>query len=169
MEPGYRRYFPSEAKSHYSVYEPLLKRLSARGHEIVAVTHFPQRTRLTNLTDVDVSSTLPSMIGTLYRSPPSRTTIWRNIRHLTRSLGVEICEPVLNHSKEKRIIDAKGTLRLARGQNFWHPSASCPCLKHTESDRGVIKSVALRWSNKVFRNPENPSYIPNWFSWGYTR
>ncbi|XP_039305623.1 UDP-glucosyltransferase 2-like [Solenopsis invicta] len=50
--------FPFNVKSHYSVYEPLLKRPSTRGHEIVAVTHFPQRIRPANFTYVNVSSAL---------------------------------------------------------------------------------------------------------------
>jgi len=54
------RIFPFHVKSHYNVYKLLLERLSARGHEIVAVTHFPQRIRPANFTDLDVSFALPN-------------------------------------------------------------------------------------------------------------
>lgn len=36
--------FPFPVKSHYNVHDPLLKRLSVKGHRIVVVTQFPQTT-----------------------------------------------------------------------------------------------------------------------------
>ncbi|EZA57272.1 UDP-glucuronosyltransferase 2B31 [Ooceraea biroi] len=157
--------FPFQAKSHYNVYEPLLKRLSARGHEIVAVTHFPQRTRLANFTDVDVSSTLPSLVSSVPFSDFGEFTILQNIRYVTRYLGVEICEPVLNHPEVKRIIETRERFDMLIIEIF---ATDCFLgIAHALSIPkvvGAISSVALPWSNEVLRNPENPSYIPNWFS-----
>lgn len=99
--------FPVYVKSYYNVYEPLLKRLSTRGHEIVAVTHFPQRIRLANFTDVDVSSTLPSLVGTRSFHDIQNYTIWRNIRDLTYRFGVAICEPVLKRPEVERVVETR--------------------------------------------------------------
>lgn len=155
--------FPFQAKSHYNVFEPLLKSLSQRGHEIVAVTHFPQKTRLTNFTDVDVSSTLPSMISTM--SLNRNFSILQNIRYVTRYLGVEICEPVLNYPEVKRIVESRERFDLLIVEIF---ATDCFLgIAHALNIPRVIaaiSSVPVPWSNEVLRNPENPSYIPNWFS-----
>lgn len=87
MGPGYRSDISlSQAKSHYNVHEPLLKRHFARGHGIVAMTHFPWngslgQTSLVTWT-LDVSSTLPKSDRHSHR--PS-TTGW--ISRLGRILG----------------------------------------------------------------------------------
>lgn len=96
--------FPFNVRSHYSVYEPLLKRLSARGHEIVAMTHFPQRIQLANFTDMNDSFVLPSRINTIRF--PDWKTIWKRIQQLILN-GINICESVLSHPEMKRIIDTK--------------------------------------------------------------
>lgn len=35
--------FPLHSKSHYNMYERLLKALAERGHEVDVVSHFPQK------------------------------------------------------------------------------------------------------------------------------
>lgn len=157
--------FPVYVKSHYNVFEPLLKRLSARGHEIVAVTHFPQRIRQANFTDVDISSTLPSLVGTRSFNDIQNNTIWRNINSLIYNLGVATCEPVLNHPEVKRIIETRQRFDLFLIEIF---ATDCFLgIAHALSIPkvvGIMSSVAMPWSNEILRNPENPSYIPNLFS-----
>lgn len=38
--------FPLQSKSHYIMYERILKALAAKGHEVDVVSHFPQKTQL---------------------------------------------------------------------------------------------------------------------------
>jgi glucuronosyltransferase len=156
--------FPFQAKSHYNVYEPLLKRLSARGHEIVAVTHFPQKNRLANFTDLDVSSTLPSFINSMLFNTHENLTILQNIESVSRILGLDICDPVLSYPEVKRIIQMRERFDLLIVEIF---ATDCFLgFAHALSISkviGVISSVPVPWSNDALGNPENPSYIPNWF------
>lgn len=157
--------FPFYAKSHYNVYEPLLKRLSARGHEIVAVTHFPQRIRLANFTDVDISSTLPSLVGTISFDHIQYMPFYQNMRHILLTLGVATCEPVLKHPEVKRIIETRQRFDLLVSEIFFTDCflgfAHALSIPRVVS---VIASATMPWSNEILRNPENPSYIPNNFS-----
>jgi len=157
--------FPVRAKSHYNVYEPLLKRLSAKGHEVVAVTHFPQKKQLANFTDVDISSTLPSLIGTLRYNQYENSSIVEIAAFISRVLGWEICDPVLSYPEVKKIIQTREPFDLLIVESFvtdcflgFAHALSIPKII------GVITSVPLPWSNDAFENPENPSYIPNWFT-----
>lgn len=151
--------FPFHVKSHYSVYEPLLKRLSTRGHEIVVVTHFPQRIRLTNFTDLDVSSTLLNRTNTV---PVPNITVWEKIHYIT---AVGICEPVLGNPKMKRLINAKEHFDLLVIEIF---ATDCFLgIAHALNIPkivGAVSTVGLSWSNMISGNIENPSYIPNFVS-----
>jgi len=155
--------FPFHVKSHYSVYEPLLKRLSTRGHEIVAVTHFPQRIRLTNFTELDVSSTLLNRTNII---PVSHITIWKKIYNVD-TFGVKICEPILGNPKMKKLINAKEHLLVIEIFNtdcFLGIAHALNIPKIVDT----IATVGLSWLDMSSENLENPSYIPNFFS-SYTR
>jgi hypothetical protein len=39
-------------ESHFPIFETLLKALTSRGHEVVLVSHFPQKTPVKNYTDM---------------------------------------------------------------------------------------------------------------------
>ncbi|XP_071565134.1 UDP-glucosyltransferase 2 [Temnothorax nylanderi] len=157
--------FPANAKSHYNVYEPLLKRLSARGPEIFAVTHFPQRIRLANFTDLDISSTLLSMSqnNTLPVPEIYNFMIWQKILYISTA---EICEPVLSHPEMNRIIKGLSkehfdllVIEIFATDCFLGIAHALNISKIV----GAISTVGISWSN-VMRNPENPSYIPNCIS-----
>lgn len=151
--------FPFNAKSHYNVFEPLLKRLSARGHEIVAVTHFPQKIRLANFTDLDISSGFPNQMNTL---PFFVGNTWQKIYVFCRT---EICDS-LGHSEIKSLINAKKHFDLLVIEIF---TSDCfLCIAHALNISKIIGAVStseLPWSNMILKNPENPSYIPNFFGW----
>ncbi|XP_066601628.1 UDP-glycosyltransferase UGT5-like [Prorops nasuta] len=157
--------FPFQAKSHYKVYEPLLIELAERGHQVHAVTHFPQKIKRVNFTDIDISPSLPSLISNLPLQSVQDFTIWKNTRYLMRYAGVDVCQAVFNNSKLHKLISSKDKYDMLIVEIF-----ATDCLlgiSHVlKIPRvvGVITSVALPWSNDILRNPENPSYIPYWFS-----
>ncbi|KAL0125380.1 hypothetical protein PUN28_004489 [Cardiocondyla obscurior] len=152
--------FPYPIKSHYVVYEPLLKALSAKGHEITAVTHFPQKVHLANFTDVDVSSS--SMNWTNNRAV-DHFSIWTSFKFMLNSK--EHCEHVLDRSEVKQIVNAKEHFDLLLSEIF---ITDCMLgfahVLNISKIVGVTSTTGLPWLNSIVRNPENPSYIPNFHS-----
>lgn len=57
--------FPINGRSHWVVYEALMKALAARGHNVTVITSFPQKTPMANYTDIDVSASFPSAVNTI--------------------------------------------------------------------------------------------------------
>lgn len=57
--------FPINGRSHWAVYESLMKALAARGHNVTVITSFPQKTPVANWTDIDVSKSFPAAMNTL--------------------------------------------------------------------------------------------------------
>lgn len=156
--------FPHQAKSHYLVFEPLLKKLSENGHQVVSVTHFPQKKLLPNFTDVDITTSLPSLVGTRMVSSAARVSKWDRLKGVMK-IGVPACDPVLNHPAVKRILQSKEKFDVFIVELF---ASDCfLAIAHALDIPiviGAISSVNLPWSNEILRNPENPSYVPDWFS-----
>lgn len=57
--------FPVNGRSHWVVYESLMKALVARGHNVTVITSFPQKTPVANYTDIDVSKTFPTVVNSV--------------------------------------------------------------------------------------------------------
>ncbi|OAD54384.1 UDP-glucuronosyltransferase 2C1 [Eufriesea mexicana] len=156
--------FPHQAKSHYVVFEPLLKKLSEKGHQVVSVTHFPQKKPLANFTDVNITNSLPSLVGTKVFMSAARISKWARLKGLL-NFGVPTCDPVLNHPALKKILQSKEKFDVFIVELF---ASDCFLgIAHALDIPiviGAISSVNLPWSNDILRNPENPSYVPNWFS-----
>lgn len=55
--------FPIPGRSHWVVYESLMKALVARGHNVTVITAFPQKSPLVNYTEIDVSKSFPSVVN----------------------------------------------------------------------------------------------------------
>ena len=62
---------PYIGKSHFDVFEPFVKELAARGHQVLVLTHFPQKYPVANYTDV-------SLVGSI---TIERVTLNENIPH----------------------------------------------------------------------------------------
>ncbi|KOC61875.1 Ecdysteroid UDP-glucosyltransferase [Habropoda laboriosa] len=157
--------FPHQARSHYNVYEPLLKRLAEKGHQVVSVSHFPQKTPLANLTDVDVSSSLPSLIGTMTMSQSDKVYKWLKLKSVLENRGSVICDPVLSHPGLRKIVQSREKFDVYIVEIFVSDCfLSIAHVLEIPIVIGTITSVTVPWANDVLRNPEIPSYIPNWFS-----
>lgn len=57
--------FPVNGRSHWVVYESVMKALVARGHNVTVITSFPQKKPLANYTEIDLSETFPSVVNTI--------------------------------------------------------------------------------------------------------
>lgn len=57
--------FPINGRSHWVVYESVMKALAARGHNVTVITSFPQKTPVANYTDIDVSKAFSSAVNAI--------------------------------------------------------------------------------------------------------
>nr|XP_033326628.1 UDP-glucuronosyltransferase 2C1-like [Megalopta genalis]XP_033326629.1 UDP-glucuronosyltransferase 2C1-like [Megalopta genalis] len=158
--------FPFPAKSHYNVYEPLLKGLARKGHEVVAVSYFPQKVPLPNFTDVDIGSIMPDGTNTLSfdKFGDRKSTVY-DVKLFIQFCGLIICEPTFQHPKIQSILKSKEKFDVFIVEMF-----ASDCFLGIGHVLGIpitvamISSVTLPWANDMIGNPDNPSYIPNFFS-----
>lgn len=152
---------PHQAKSHYIVYEALLKRLAERGHQVVSFNHFPQKTVLPNFTDVDISSSMPCVVGT--RS--IELALWQTVLQKLKTISFissGTCQSVLEHPELKKLLHSKEKFDIYIMEIFF--SDCFIGIGHVLKIPivvGISSTVSYPWTNEILRNPEIPSYIPN--------
>lgn len=157
--------FPFPLKGHYIVFEPLLKRLSEKGHEVVSVSHFPQKVPLSNFTDVNVvPSSSTEKPGTLSFSFIGGLSSWKYTLYLLQD-GVETCDLLLQHPEVKKIMESNEKFDVMIVEIF---STDCfLSIAHVLDIPivvGASSSVSGPHVNEILGNPEAPSYIPIWIS-----
>lgn len=157
---------PTVVKSHFVMLEPYIKALAARGHEMVVVSHFPQKQPVSNYTDIILDASLKG-----YRSGsgaaieqilPLKNPII-NVMVLGK-FGVHTCETFLSHPSVKELIKSDEKFDVVVNDIF-HTDCFLPfAYKFKAISIGVSTSVLMPWANDRLGNPDNPSYIPNLFT-----
>ncbi|KAI7815543.1 UDP-glucuronosyltransferase [Rhyzopertha dominica] len=155
--------FPMQGKSHFAMFEPLMEELARRGHSVDVVSHFPQNTPIPGYNDLSIKGTLPSFINNVSMELFRDTTQFDVLMLTLSESGVELCETLFNtkvlqdlkHTKKKYdvlITEIFSTdCMLGFAHHFGIPSIA------------MTTSVNLPWGGDRFGNPDNPSYIPNYF------
>lgn len=55
--------FQFSGRSHFIMFEALLKELAARGHQVTVVSHYPQKPPLENYTDISVAGSVSTFLN----------------------------------------------------------------------------------------------------------
>ncbi|KAJ9574473.1 hypothetical protein L9F63_008361, partial [Diploptera punctata] len=61
--------FPHVTKSHFVMAEQLMKGLASKGHEVVVLSHFPQKEKIPNYTDISLVGSMPGFYRFWYDIP----------------------------------------------------------------------------------------------------
>lgn len=152
--------FPYIGKSHFDVFEPFVKELAARGHQVVVLSHFPQKQPITNYTDI-------SLVGSI-------TTEARDRIDLGRISGTEIlktavkeirgifesCDRMLSFQKVQDLFQSQETFDLIITETFLADCFLPLVHKFKAPHVAISSSIMFPWSNDRMGNPDNPSYIP---------
>jgi len=157
---------PTHVKSHFIMLEPYLKALVSKGHELVVVSHFPQKEAVAHYTDIvleDSLMTTSSGTGVSIEQVQSVKNPIMNVIHLAK-FGVHTCETVLNHPSVKKLIRSDEEFDVVVNEVF-HTDCFLPfAYKFKAISIGVSSSVLMPWANDRLGNPDNPSYIPHVFT-----
>lgn len=157
---------PTPMKSHFMMMEPYLKALVARGHELVVVSHFPQKEAVTHYTDIVLEDPLmrpSSGTGVSIEDVQPKKNPFVNVIRLAE-IGLLACETVLSHPSVKKLIRSEEEFDVVINEVF-HTDCFLPfAYKFKAISIGLSTSVLMPWANDRLGNPDNPSYIPNLFT-----
>lgn len=157
---------PTVVRSHFIMLEPYIKALATRGHEMVVVSHFPQKQPVSNYTDVILDASLKGYrlgSGIAIEQVRSLKNPILNVMVLAK-YGVHTCETLLNEPSIKELMKSDEKFDVVVNDIF-HTDCFLPfAYKFKAISIGVSTSVLMPWANDRLGNPDNPSYIPNLFT-----
>ncbi|XP_067012645.2 UDP-glycosyltransferase UGT5 [Anabrus simplex] len=153
--------FPHIGKSHFDVFEPLMKTLAERGHEVSVLSHFPLSNPPANYTNLSVKGSFVgfSPTGQVKMNESYGESGLMNSVKLSQ-IGVASCELVLSHPNAQRLIHSKEKFDLIITELFNTDCFLGFVHKFQAPHVALSSCVLMPWSNHRFANPDNPSYIP---------
>lgn len=152
--------FPYIGKSHFDVFEPFVKELAARGHQVVVLSHFPQKYPVANYTDISLvgSITMDSKERVDLESISGIAVFKTTVKELTEFW--ETCDKMLSFHKVQELLKSEENFDLVITETFV-TDCFLPFVHKFNAPHVAISScVMFPWSNDRMGNPDNPSYIP---------
>lgn len=151
--------FPYPGKSHYVMFEVLMKGLADRGHEVFVYSHFPQKKPIPHFTDVSLVGSIPSVVNAI---PLDDFNVFGTLAHL-RQLSMGVCERVLAHDSIQRLINTTESFDLIFTEVF-NSDCFLPFVhKFKVPNIALCSHILMPWTTDRLAIPDNPAYIPNHF------
>lgn len=152
--------FPFEGKSHYIIFEDLMKQLAYRGHNITVLSHFPQITPIKNFKDVSLVPNTDIKIrfdfdGFMKLTKPEKVL-------LIAKNGLRSCAH-LNSSAIQNFLKTNEEFDLILIEQFNSDCFLGFSWYFNAPHIGITTHVLMPWANHFFGSPDNPAYIPNHF------
>jgi glucuronosyltransferase len=142
--------------------EILMKGLAARGHDVVVISHFPQKTPIPNYTDMSLVGSMPDFVSTVPLDVIATGSVYTTVKLLVE-LGVTGCEKTLSHPSVLKLINSKETFDLVITELFNTDCYAGFAYKFKVPLISVVTTPLLPWGYERFANPDNPAYIGNIF------
>jgi glucuronosyltransferase len=150
--------FPHVVKSHFIMSETLMKGLASRGHEVVVISHFPQKALITNYTDISLVGSMPNVISTVPVDDIATGYVYTTLKFIF-SLAITGCEKTLSHPPVLNLINSEEKFDLVITELFNTDCYVGFAHKFQVPFISISTTINLPWGNERFANPDNPSYI----------
>ncbi|XP_050427170.1 UDP-glucosyltransferase 2-like [Adelges cooleyi] len=153
--------FPINGRSHWVVYESLMKALAARGHNVTVITSFPQKSPVANFTDIDLSGVMPSPVSSL------SIDMVRNVlssvfssQAFIADLQLKFCRESIKHPQVQALLKSDIKFDAVFTEIFGSDCDVGYAYHFKAPLLSVMSSSHLPWSYDRVAGPDNPSYIP---------
>ncbi|XP_031341434.1 UDP-glucuronosyltransferase 1-7C-like [Photinus pyralis] len=156
--------FAHKGKSHFDSFVPLMKALALKGHDVTVISHFPQKTRVANFSDIDINP------GNIFLDVINLGDIPENYRVrryatplLLLNLGYESCKQVFSNKNFISFFNSAPKFDLIITELF-NTKCFLGALRQLNAPIiGMSSTVPLSWDDFTVGFPSNPAYIPNNF------
>jgi len=155
--------FHFNGKSHFIMFEALLKGLAARGHQVYVVGHLPQKKQIPNYTDISVEGSVPAVVNNYTMDFALELAHDTSLLDYIWNANLEMCRIVLEHPKVQRLINGDDKFDLIITEIFGPDCFLGLSHRFNAPIISMISSVILPWANDRIGNPNHPAYMPNYF------
>lgn len=162
--------FPMTGKSHILFFQPILKGLAEKGHNVTVLSHFPLKENLETYKDIVIGDSKffhdqvsKSPLYNLHEvDKTSRKTMYTTFLFLA-SIGEGSCEILFESESVKNFIKADNQFDVVITEYF---NSDCSLAIGKKYDCPIMRlhsGPMMPWSDSRYGNPLNPAYIPNLF------
>lgn len=155
--------FPHTGRSHFFVFEPLLKALVEKGHELTVISPFPQKEPLERYHDISLNVTSEATVGVMSLGFFSGYFYERYllIPLMLSYKGYDSCEKTLSSKAVQDLISSNELFDLIITEYFDTDCFLGFVHKFQVPFVATGSCTLMSWLNPRFGNPDNPSYIPD--------
>lgn len=156
--------FPFTARSHYIMFEPLMLELRNRRHNITVLSHFPQKQKLINFTDISLVGAIKSLDNNVSLESIKNTplNLYQNLHKLYYE--IDDYEPLFLLPQVQELLVKNFTFDLIITEIFNTDIFLGFVHKFKSPFVSMSASPLMPWAYERFSNPDNPSYIPVLFA-----
>ncbi|XP_063241754.1 UDP-glucosyltransferase 2-like [Bacillus rossius redtenbacheri] len=154
--------FQLNSKSHFIVAEALMKGLAARGHQVVVMSHFPQKNPVPNYTDIDVSGSA----YTVQNNVTIETALRWNTIHILDMIWEDtltMCRETMKHPKAQALLKSEESFDLVVTEICGSECTIGFAHRFKAPLVHLVTSVAFPWTHARIGNPDHPAYVPSYF------
>uniref|UniRef100_A0A2S2PCQ0 UDP-glucuronosyltransferase 2C1 n=1 Tax=Schizaphis graminum TaxID=13262 RepID=A0A2S2PCQ0_SCHGA len=161
MSANILAFLPTFARSHYGGFQPLLKELALRGHNVTVLSHFALKNPPPNYHHIDVS------IKERQDNNFSMLSIAPYLKPLVIPIGFlffgsQITLETLNNTKVKEFIHSDGyQFDVVIFENFQHECFVSMSHKFGAHAIQLFPATPTAFPSQWYSQPFNPSYIPD--------
>nr|QPA18385.1 UDP-gluconosyltransferase [Trialeurodes vaporariorum] len=155
--------FPYRGKSHFIMFESLMKGLAEKGHTVHVVSNYPLETPVGNYTDFSVAGSIRVLTGqlSLTKFDKFRTEIFGLTDLKWAYYAIKEHEGVMNSSAIQRLMDSKERYDLIITESFIFDATLGFVNKFEVPFIFLSSCPMLAWTSSLVANPQNPAFIPN--------
>ncbi|CAK1582729.1 unnamed protein product [Parnassius mnemosyne] len=149
--------FPYQGKSHFFVFEPYLKELARKGHNVTVISYFPQSQPIKNYHDISLAGKI-KIIEEVFPIEKSYWTIIK-IPFFLVTKGMENCKTMLEDKNVQNLWKTKSKFDVVVTEQF---NSDCSLgLAHALNAPvvGLTSHALMPWHFSRFGVPFNPSYV----------
>lgn len=162
--------FPHQGRSHFQSFVGLFTSLTAKGHNLTVISHFPLAEPIPNYRHVKIGglneflkvSPISNFLNISNLDPESR--IRRHFMFLVLAeLGTKACEMGLTSKEVRSFLKEDNHFDLAIIEYF---NSDCFLAIAKMFNLPVVRALSsslMPWSSNRFGNPNSPAYIPSHF------
>lgn len=159
--------FPYQGKSHFYVFDPYLRELTRRGHNVTVITPFPLKIQASNYRDISLADKVKVFedFMPIHRSYLSIL----QIAFLLTYVGADNCRIMLENEEVQHLWKSKAKFDVVVVEQFNSDCALGLAYKLGAPVVGITSHTLMPWQYSRFGVPYNPAYIPVQFVEGGTK
>lgn len=159
--------FPYQGKSHFYVFDPYLRELTRRGHNVTVISHFPMNIPANNYRDISLAGKAKVFedVMTLQRSYMS---IFK-IAFFLYDAGTDNCRTMLADENVQNLWKSKTKFDVIVAEQF-NSDCGLGLAYHLGAPVvGLTSHTLMPWQYERFGVPYNPAFVPHQFLEGGTK